>query len=263
MPELDPTAYARLAAEVRALLDLDLAQYKPEQVWRRVHAFARANGLDGWAALTTRARREPAFRDRFRDMLTINVSEFFRNPEAWDFLRDHVLTSLLRGRLRLRAWSAGCSIGCEPYSLVMLMQESAPGVLLDLLATDIDPTALERARAGRYSEAQMIGVSAARRARCFVQSGPDWEVRPELRVRARFRRHDLLRDPAEKGCDLTICRNTVIYFTESAKTDLFGRLAASLRPGGVLFIGATETIGDPVRFGLRALGPSFYERTLA
>ncbi len=259
-PRLDPLAYARLSAEVRTLIGLDLAQYKPEQVWRRVHAFARSNGLADWAALTRRAREEPALRDRFRDMLTINVSEFFRNPEAWAYLHDRVLPALLRGRQQLRVWSAGCSIGCEPYSLAMLMRESYPAVRLDLLATDIDTTALERARAGRYTEPQMAGISAGRRTRFFARSDREWEVRPELRAPIRFARHDLLRDAAGSGHDLTICRNTVIYFTEAAKAELFGRLARSLRPGGVLFIGATETINDPTRLGLHSLGPSFYER---
>ncbi len=259
-PELDPAAYERLARDVRTLLGIDLAQYKPAQVWRRVNGFARSNGLADVAALTAAARADRALRDRFRDMLTINVSEFLRNPEAWARLDELVLSgTLARGR-GLRAWSAGCSIGFEPYTLAMLARERSASGLVRILATDIDAVALDRAKSARYTEPQMAGISPVRRDRFFVPSGDAWEVRPEIRALVTFRRHDLLRDPFESAFDLVVCRNTVIYFTEEAKAQLFRRLAASVRPGGALFIGATEAIASPREIGLAPLAPSLFTR---
>ena len=120
VPELDAIAYERMARAVRTLLGIDLNQYKPAQVWRRVNGFASARGLADADALVTRAREDPALRQAFLDMLTINVSEFFRNPEAWEALATRHLQPMLQGRLPIRIWSAGCSLGYEPLTIAML-----------------------------------------------------------------------------------------------------------------------------------------------
>jgi chemotaxis protein methyltransferase CheR len=194
-------------------------------------------------------------------MLTINVSEFFRDAQAWEQLARRVRTALDPGR-EYRAWSAGCSTGFEPYSLAMLVAELAPAIPTRLLATDLDRTALDVARAGRYRTTELGGLSAERRRRFLVEAGADWTFRPEVRAMIRFRRHDLLSEPVGgRTFDLVICRNVVIYFTEEAKAAVHQRLADALRPGGLLFVGATEAILRPGRFGLVAEGPSFYVRS--
>jgi chemotaxis protein methyltransferase CheR len=193
-------------------------------------------------------------------MLTINVSEFFRNPESWDALVERYLEPMLRGQLRVRIWSAGCSLGFEPFSLAMLISELAPGKSAYLLATDLDETILSRARAGLFAEAQMGGVSEERKARFFRRADDKWEVCPEIRGMITFRRHDLLTDPFEHSFDIVVCRNVVIYFTEPAKEELYLRFFESLRPGGVLFLGATESIPNVRAVGLVPVAPTLYER---
>src|SRR5664280_2201318 len=165
VPEMDEAAYERLARDVRKLLGIDLTQYRPAQVWRRVNGFASARGLADPDALVAGARRDTALRQAFLDMLTINVSEFFRNPEAWDRLVERHLGPMLRNQPSVRIWSAGCSLGYEPFTLAMLLQELAPETAAYILATDLDETILSRARAATYTEAQMAGVSEARRSR--------------------------------------------------------------------------------------------------
>ena len=128
------------------------------------------------------------------------------------------------------------------------------------MATDLDETILAQARASRYTDAQMLGVSNARRARFFRPDGEIWEARPELRALVNFRRQDLLRDAYESGFDLIACRNVVIYFTEDAKSQLYQKFAKALRPGGLLFVGATEAIGGARDFGLEPIQPGFYRR---
>jgi chemotaxis protein methyltransferase CheR len=258
--ELDPVAYDRMASDVRSLLGIDLAQYKPAQVWRRVNGFATARGLPNADALVARARQDPSLRQAFVDMLTINVSEFFRNPEAWDVLVAQYLKLMLLGQLSVRIWSAGCSLGFEPFTIAMLSREIAPHTPVYILATDLDETVLARARKGVYAEAQMAGVSPARRARFFRRVDNSWEAKPELQALITWRRHDLLRDPYEKPFDIICCRNVVIYFTEPAKVELYNRFRESLRPGGVLFLGATESIPNVRAVGLVPSGLTFYNR---
>lgn len=257
-PEVDPGAYRHLARQVRDLLGIDLEQYKPAQVWRRIHAFGSLRGCPDWPSLLERCRRDPDLRMAFRDMLTINVSEFFRDPAAWAAFEELYLRPRLERSPSLRIWSAGCSIGFEPYSLAILVREIAPGAAVRILATDVDSAALAIAKRGRYTEAQMKGLSPERRARFFTPAGNEWQVRPELQAMISFRRHDLLRDPFETGFDAIVCRNVVIYFTEEAKTALYRRFVASLRKDGVLFVGATEAIPDAPRHGLSPIRPGLF-----
>jgi chemotaxis protein methyltransferase CheR len=260
VPELDQEAYDRLARDVRGLLGIDLSQYKPAQVWRRVNGFATAKGLADPDALIAKARQDATLRQAFLDMLTINVSEFFRNPEAWEQLTAQHLRPMLLGQPSVRIWSAGCSLGFEPFTLGMLGKEIAPGKPVSILATDLDQTILGRARQGIFTEQQMTGVSPVRRARFFTRLGRDWEIRQELKSLVTWRKHDLLRDPYEKPFDLICCRNVVIYFTEAAKTSMYQRFRESLRPGGILFLGATETIPNARVVGLEPAGLTFYQR---
>jgi chemotaxis protein methyltransferase CheR len=193
-------------------------------------------------------------------MLTINVSEFFRNPDAWAVLAQRYLTPMLHSQMSVRIWSAGCSLGYEPFSLAMLARELAPAATVRIMATDLDDTTLSRARKATYVEAQMAGVSDARRARFFRHDGDNWVVKPELQAMVTFRRHDLLRDACDRPFDLICCRNVVIYFTEPAKAELYRRFCDTLRPGGILFLGATESIPNARAVGLEPAGLTFYKR---
>lgn len=260
VPELDQVAYHRLAVEVKALLGIDLTQYKPAQMWRRVNGFATSKGMAGPDALMARVKVDAVLRQAFMDMLTINVSEFFRNPEAWATLTEQFLKPLLGRRMPIRVWSAGCSLGYEPFTIAMLAREIDPKAPVHILATDLDDTTLARARTATYTELQMAGVSPARRARFFRQNGDKWEVRPELQTLVTWRRHDLLKDPYEKAYDIICCRNVVIYFTEPAKVELYRCFGEALQPGGILFLGATESIPNVRAVGLASSGLTFYRR---
>jgi chemotaxis protein methyltransferase CheR len=194
-------------------------------------------------------------------MLTINVSEFFRNPEAWETLVEKHLRPMLLRRLPIRIWSAGCSLGFEPFTIAMLAREIEPRTLVRILATDLDETILSRARRATFAENQMGGVSPVRRTRFFREVEAGWEASPELQAMITWRRHDLLRDPpCEQSFDVICCRNVVIYFTEAAKTALYRRFCEVLRPGGVLFLGATESISHSGTVGLTPAGLTFYQR---
>jgi chemotaxis protein methyltransferase CheR len=259
--ELDVAGYERLTRDVRPLLGIDLAQYRPNQVWRRVVGFATSKGCASPDELVARAKTDLKLRAAFKDMLTINVSEFFRDPTVWEQFSSRVVAPLVASQSTMRIWSAGCSAGYEPYTIAMLFREASPAVRLQVLATDLDETILATARLGRYETAQLARVSPARRERFFRPTATGFEVKPEVRAQIKFSKHDLLRDPMPSGFDVIVCRNVVIYFTDAAKQNLFRGFAEALRPRGTLLIGATESIAGTSALGLSLQSPGFYGRS--
>jgi chemotaxis protein methyltransferase CheR len=249
--------FAFFARKVEEVLAIDLAGYRPEQMLRRLEQFRLRHGAASFYALGRRLAADPAFAAELKAYLTIQVTEFFRNPEHFAHLARRVLPELPPVG---RWWSAGCSIGAEAYSLGMLALE-ADRPATRILATDIDPEALARTRAGVYREAELAGVSPQRRARFFTPApGGGFAVRPELRRLVQVQRHDLLRDPLPGPWDLILCRNVVIYFTAEARQALYRRFRDALRPGGFLFVGGTESVAGSGELGLEMVAPFFYRR---
>jgi chemotaxis protein methyltransferase CheR len=260
-PATSDADYAYFVGRVRALTGTDLSFYKAAQMQRRLLALATRHGKPTLRAFAQAMGNEPGVLEAFQNFFTINVSEFFRDPARWDELAQKVLPRLTEASTRgLRVWSAGCSIGAEPYSLAILLEERYPGLPHTILATDIDETILRRAASGTgYSEADLRCVSATRRAAHFRHDDDGtWSVQPALKSRVTFRRHDLLREQPQRGFDLIVCRNVVIYFTDDAKQELYGRFHAALRPGGALFVGGTEIVSGARALGLEPWLTSFY-----
>ena len=255
------------------LTGLDLTAYKAPQMQRRLAALLARLQVPTFAEYAELLARDPLRRQEFREYATIGVSEFFRDAERFAELERRVLPELLAaaGRRGLRVWSAGCSMGAEPYSIAMLLSELAPGSwMVDptrrdhaVLATDVDEAALVRAQVGAdYTPGEVRNVTPARLARWFVRQ-PDatYAVAAAPRALVTFHQHDLLRDALPAGpFDLIACRNVVIYFTEAAKERIYAGFVQALRPGGVLFLGGTEVILKPRAVQLAVLGPGFYRR---
>jgi chemotaxis protein methyltransferase CheR len=140
------------------------------------------------------------------------------------------------------------------------MNEAAPSQKYSLLATDLDRGALHKARSrGPYLESDVRNLKNAQLQKYFTPTAP-YHVKESLQKSIRFEEQDLLADSFEKGFDLIVCRNVVIYFTAEAKEALYAKFADALRPGGVLFLGGTELISGPTRYGLQNFGISFYRK---
>jgi chemotaxis protein methyltransferase CheR len=253
--------YARLKDAVRRLIKVDLDYYKSNQMVRRLSGFidrVRAASVEEFCA---RLEKDPELRTQLKDFLTINVTEFFRDTNQFEILEREVLPETLRQSASPRIWSAGCSRGAEAYSVAMILEDIKPGMKYRILGTDLDRQVVELAKAGGpYSDADLKGVSRLRLQRYFTQSPAGRFVKPELRVKVEFREGDLFKDRFETGFDLILCRNVVIYFSDVAKTTLNTRFSASLRDGGIFFIGGTETIFDPKAFGLERINTAFYRK---
>ena len=187
--------------------------------------------------------------------MTTNESSFFRDIKPYEQLRKVILPMLMKqhaARSHLRIWSAACSIGQEPYTIAMCLLEDAPlmpGWRFDLLATDLARKALDKAVRGVYSQFEAQRGLPIQMLLKYFTSLPDtsWQVRDTLRAMVQFRQQNLLEDYAGLGkFDLIFCRNVLIYFDEATKAKVTDRMAASLTPEGMLILGATETLVDPL-----------------
>jgi chemotaxis protein methyltransferase CheR len=252
--------YSLFCRKFSALTGIDLSSYRVNQMQRRVLAYLARVGVADYMAFHKILEREPDKLKDFLDYMTINVSEFFRNPDRFEDLREDVLPRLLTRRGKLRVWSAGCAGGAEPYSVAIILDEIAPAAGAEIVATDIDATILERARRGWFPANEVRNVGPARLSRYFTVEGGGFVVTPEIRRRVTFERHDLLDDAYPSGCDLIMCRNVVIYFVDESKERVYQRFWQALRPGGFLFVGGTETIFRAVEKGFTLVSPFFYQK---
>jgi chemotaxis protein methyltransferase CheR len=179
--------------------------------------------------------------------LTINVSHFFRDPTVFSALNRLVMPELSK-LPRVQIWSAACANGEEPYSLAMLCEDFKPSFpLYKILATDIDPTVLDRARKGTYKEASIVEVPSRLRQQYLVHEDEAWSVKPELKRRISFERNDLTGKLPSEVFDLIICRNVMIYFNRQLQERLLREFHQRLNPWGFLVLGKTEVMLSETR----------------
>ncbi|NQW20017.1 MAG: protein-glutamate O-methyltransferase CheR, partial [Chloroflexi bacterium] len=190
--------------------------------------------------------------------------EFFRDTRHFDMLRSTVLPSILKQNPRPKIWSAGSSRGAEAYSVAMMLEEIAPGTKAQIFGSDLDKKIIAQAIAGGpYPDAEAKNIPASLRQK-FMEQKPDGHyVNAEIRSKVKFKEQNLLTDVFDRGFDLIMCRNVVIYFSDEAKFSLNEKFSASLKPHGILFIGGTETILNPKEFGLERESAAFYRKTTA
>ena len=239
---------------------IDLRSYKRPQMERRINSFIRTVGATDYAGMIKLCEENPEVYRRFVEHLTINVSEFFRNPNHWEVLRQQIIPELLRERTPIKMWSAGCSTGEEPYSLALMMQEYFPGQAAKIWATDLDQVALKKAQAGVYSPKAVQGIPPHLIKKYFREEN-GFQISEQLKQMVRFERHDMLEDPFSGDFDLILCRNVVIYFTDEAKDKLYRKFARALRNNGVLFIGSTEQIFQARELNLKSIATFFYRKS--
>ncbi|MDY4485522.1 MAG: protein-glutamate O-methyltransferase CheR [Anaerovibrio sp.] len=257
---MDERDWEEFKAKLKRKTEIDLDLYKAPQMQRRIMNLARRNGYDKYSAYFDKVVQDKDDFAAFIEYLTINVSEFFRTPDKFAKLETDVIPELMKRSSRLNIWSAGCSIGAEPYSLAMILNDMTPNTRHRILATDLDIEILGKAKAGVYNENELKAMSEARKSKYFTRQGDKYAVSPDIKQRIEFKRHNLLKDSFETGFDLILCRNVVIYFTEEAKDQLYANFFKALKPGGILFVGATEAILNFRKLGYTSYQPFFYQK---
>jgi chemotaxis methyl-accepting protein methylase len=231
----------------------------------------RACGARTYADYQALLERTPAEYELLKDAITINVTRFYRNAETWNLLRAKLLHEICESDGEVRAWSAGCSSGEEPYTLAVLMADyldrhGVPDRLarVTIDATDIDRDCLDRAQAGRYRREALADVPPDLVSRYFEEDGKGYRVVERVRRRVMVRALDLSSEPPpRRHYQLILCRNVVIYFGRQTQERVFQAFAEALAPGGILVLGKVETLFGPARERLTLLDPRerVYRRT--
>lgn len=239
-----------ICALLRAQVGHDFSGYKTQTFQRRIRRRMHVRGADlpiDYVEILRNDARELQL--LFRDLL-INVTDFFRDAEAFEKLKELVIPKLFAGRGAndiVRVWVPGCATGEEVYSIAILMLEHLDGVevkpRVQIFATDIQEQSLEAARIGRYPNVLLEGVSPERRLRFFEAEEGSHVVRKSIRDLCVFSPHSLIRDPPFSRLDLISCRNLLIYFGAEVQRQVIPTFHYALRPGGFLFLGSSEHIG--------------------
>ena len=231
---------------------LDFTQYKEATLLRRINTRLTRRGVSSYADYAGILDREPEeYRELF-DALTINVTEFFRNTEAFEAIERKVIPAVIcskrsqRHRI-IRAWSCGCSSGDEPYSMAMLFLEklgdARKDFLITIIGSDIDKGALAEAKDMVYSGERLKAVEKDMLAKYFDKAaGESFKLKNRVASMVRFRHHDIVRDKPFLHCDIILCRNLLIYFNKQLQEEVLLKFYECLNPGGYLVLGMVESL---------------------
>ena len=252
--------YVQFVSKVKTLTNIDLSFYKEKQMKRRINALITRNGKENYQQYFELLKSSKEHLDEFMQFITINVSEFFRNPPQWEILNSDILPRLLNSKSHLKIWSSACATGEEPYSLAILCNELGIFEKVNIIASDIDINALEKAKEGKYEQKGISNIPKEIVNRYFVKYQNCYIIRQELKNKIKYIKLDLLRDNFPMNFDLILCRNVMIYFTEEAKDILYRKFHKALAPDGIFFVGSTEQIIMPQKYGFANLRNFFYKK---
>lgn len=256
--ELD---YEGFKKAVFALTKIDLNSYKEKQMRRRIDTLISKNHISGYSKFIEEIKTNTKLFEEFVTYLTINVSEFYRNPEQWKVLEEQLVPELIsKFGTNLTIWSAACSTGDEPYSLVMAFSKHLPLNKIKIIATDLDKQVLQRAKIGLYTERSLAAVPKDLKDKYFTKIGASFQLNKEIMDRVEFKEHNLLLDKYPTNCHLIVCRNVLIYFTDEAKDEVFINFNKALVKNGILFIGSTEQMINYKDLGYNRKSMFFYAK---
>ena len=245
-------AFEGLLEQLKQSRGFDFTGYKRSTLMRRVQKRMSDVGIKSYNDYADHLEVHPdEFRSLFNTIL-INVTSFFRDPEAWDVLREKVIAPLAAAEDRqLRVWSAGCASGEETYTLVMLLAEAMGAERfrnnVKVYATDADAEALNVARQARYTTKALEDVPIELRQKYFEPAGHGWVFRGDLRRCVVFGEHDLVQDAPISRIDLLVCRNTLIYFNAETQARILARFHFALTNDGYVFLGRSEMLLSHLR----------------
>lgn len=251
--EAKRSAFEKICVLLRDQTGHDFSLYKKSTIYRRVERRMGIHRLNGMADYVGFLQGNPQEIDLLLKELLIGVTSFFRDPAAWAYLQEEVLPVMIRATTHnnlLRAWVAGCSSGEEAYTLAMTFCEAIDHVKppnrvdLQIFATDLDPDAIAKARQGIFSSSIAGDISPERLARFFIDENGRYRICQEIRQMVVFAPHNVTMDPPFTRLDILTCRNLLIYLGAELQKRLLPLFYYSLKPGGTLFLGSAESIGN-------------------
>lgn len=253
MPTVDDDFYYdKLKKKIMEDLGFQTQHYGDKHLKRRFMVRMRAVRAQTYREYIECLKTDSEEYPKLLNTLTVNVTEWFRNPEVYKILKERIIpdmvnTNKAQNRRFLRVWSVGCSDGKEPYSLAMCIKdvlegEGADGLAVTIFAWDIDGEMLKKARFGLYEPKDMKGLEKSHIEKYFVKEDNGYRIIPEIRSMVKFEKKDLNTDKKRTGIDLILCRNVVIYLTPDRKSSLYVELYHCLRAGGYFVMGKSETL---------------------
>jgi len=259
MSEGDQRQFQQLLEFIGDEMDFESGFYNDAYLDRRITARMRRTDTDSYRSYKQMLERDDGERAELLDSLSINVTGFFRNPEAWESLRN-VLRDLTAEKRRVRLWSAPCADGREPYSAAMLALDD-PDIddrAVSILATDINQDILREARKGTYETSHTTDIEKElapldNYGEYIERDGDSFQVRQRVSDMVTFEQHDLIRGEPKRDFDLVFCRNLLIYIDGEFKVPIFETIEQSLRTDGYLMIGMTETLPSACRDSFEAV----------
>ena len=249
--DISDTTYQQIAAILLEQQQFDLAGYKDLCIKRRIATQIRAIRCEDPASYVELLKNDQEEQTKLLAVLSIHVSQFFRNPTMFSVLEERILPELLQFSRqtgsKVSVWCAGCANGEEPYSIALLGLKLKRQNRFAIIATDLSPNALARAEAGLYPSARITGLSDVLLQQFFSPHEESYQLNKKVRQQVQFFRHDILTDPAYEQVDLILCRNLLIYFSRQQQRQVLEKLATALRHGGYLILGRAETLAPSCR----------------
>jgi chemotaxis methyl-accepting protein methylase len=253
--DLIPPDHVQFLQRVFELASLDLSKYRLAPLARRIPACLRALKTSGLASALAAIEADPARLGTAVNTLLIGVTEFFRDPDVFDFLRDRAIPAIADRPPCV--WSVGCSSGAELYSIAILLRSRGLLEGSRLLGTDCRPAAINAACAGAYSDDAVADLPADILRSNFFQQNGSWVVHPALRKATEWRASDVLTHPPSEAWDMILCRNVAIYLDSAASALLWQKLYDALNAGGFMVVGRADRPRIP---GLERLAPCVYRK---
>lgn len=245
----------KLIGKIDSERGIDLGNYRRQYLERRLAARLRTLGLHSYRQYADYLDREPGEYAQLLNALTINVTDFYRDKTVFDIFRSeivpHMIESKLASRHRMiRVWSAGCATGEEPYSITMSFLDALGDrqreFLLTVLATDLDPGALARARAAEYAIDKLDSIPVEHQVRYVETHGQTFGIRPEVTRHVKFRQMNLFSERPMTTVDVIFCRNVFIYFSREQQAQVLEQFWGALARGGFLVLGRSEKLAANV-----------------
>lgn len=251
--------YEKFKLDVFGLTKLDLSCYKEKQMKRRISSLITKNNYKDFDDYFLGLCKDKILYEEFINYVTINVSEFFRNSTQWDILEKNIIPSLIKNNKKIKIWSSACSTGEEPYSLAIVLSNLLNNYQFEIIASDIDDTAIKKAKNGIYNLKNLNKIPSKYR-HYFHKQEDLYSIDESIKKCISFKKINLLEDNFPKDCNLILCRNVMIYFTEAAKSNLYNKFNNSLASDGVLFVGSTEQIILPNKYNFKLVETFFYQK---
>lgn len=240
-------AFDKLKEAIFSKFGLDLNQYKENYLKRRLAVRMRSLQMVSYEEYLKYLLAKDEEYNLLLDKLTINVTQFFRDPETFEEIKKTILPNMIRNNLKIKIWSAGCSTGEEAFSIAIMLEEISEnlGILnykYNIVGTDIDENALYIAKQGYYEGRTLDNLSIERKKKYFDFNGKNYIIKENIKKKVEFLKFNLMEPYKKDYFDIIFCRNVIIYFTRDLQNKVIGYFYDSLKHDGILVMGKTETM---------------------